>query len=335
MEKHLVKLFSAGLMTIGSAGFGLPIPRGAISRSPELLDMIVRQEKIGHLKRLILNLAADLKNQITKDKYDPEIVRHHVKTIPLMLEKYRPEAVDIRIAIEAYASAKSDPSSDPNHSVRTLVGQTVSGATVEGLLIEHSLGTALITDILEALFTDLIKHQDDIISLRPLFIEFHSSIQIDQGIAAMNEGAKTNRTKPLWTAVEAFELAQQIQAEDMIPESWAKLQNDKGAAIGMIAERSGDPIKLRQAIDMLSTAAEIWNREHEPLQWAETETNLGNAGWLLGLMENQPELLRTSFRRLESAHAVYADQGFDNQAKAIHGNLERMLTMIREERKIA
>ena len=335
MEKHLVKLFSAGLMTIGSAGFGLPIPRGAITRSPELLDMIVRRGKIGHLKPLILNLAADLKNQITTHNYTTELISHHVKTIPLMLEKYRPEAVEIRNAIEAYTSAKSDPSSDANRPVRTLVGQTVSGATVEGLLIEHTLGTALITDILETLFSDLIKHQNDIISLRPIFIEYHSNVQIDHAIAAMNEGAKTNRTKPLWTAVEAIELAQQIQAEDMIPESWAKLQNDKGAAIGMIAERSGDPIKLRQAIDMLTTAAAIWNREHDPLQWAETETNLGNAGWLLGLMENQPELLRTSFRRLESAHAIYADEGFDNQAKAIHGNLERMLTMIRTERKIA
>jgi len=335
VEKDLLKLFSAGLMTIGSAGFGLPIPRGTITRSPELLDIIARKGKLSPLKPRILNLAAELKRQIAEHAHEPADIAHHVKAIPIIIEHHRPDAVEIRTAIETYSLSKRDTPAELKRPVRALVGQTISRATVDGYLIEHTLGATLITDILEALFIDLIEHKDDITNLRPIFIEFHSNAQIDEGIAALEAGVDTNRTTPLWTAVEAFELAQQIQAEDMVPENWAKLQNDKGAAIGMIAERSGDPIKLRQAMDMLSTAADIWNRELEPLSWAETETNLGNAGWLLGLMENQPELLRTSFRRLEAAHAVYADEGFDDQARLIHGNLERMLVMIRSERKIA
>jgi len=335
VEKDLLNLFSAGLMTIGSAGFGLPIPRGTITRSRELLDIIAREGELAPIKPIILNLAAELKRQINEHQHEADVVTHHVAAIPVIVEKHRPDAGEIRAAIETYSLSKKDAPADLKRPVRALVGQTVSRATVDGYLIEHTLGATLITDILEALFTDLIEHKDNLTALRPIFIEFHSNTQINEGISALEASVDSNRTTPLWTAVEAFELAQQIQAEDMVPENWAKLQNDKGAAIGMIAERSGDPIKLRQAMDMFAAAADIWNRDQEPLSWAETESNLGNAGWLLGLMENQPELLRTSFRRLEAAHAVYADEGFDHEAKLIHSNLERMLTMIRTERKTA
>ena len=335
MEKDLVKLFSAGLMTIGSAGFSLPIPRGAITKSPELLNMISAKGKIAPLKPIILNLAANLKKQISAHGQNADLIQHHATTIPLILERHPPATHEVRTAIDAFSSSRHDPSINNNQPIEIIVAKIIAEATAAGLLVKHSVGAALIGEILHTLLTDLIAHQNNLIMLRPIFIEYHSKAQIKHGINALKRGSETHRTTPLWSAVEAFELAQQIQAEDMVPENWAKLQNDKGAAIGMIAERSRDPIKLRQAMDMLSTAADIWNRERDPLKWAETETNLGNAGWLLGLMENKPELLRSSFRRLEAAHAVYADEGFDQQAKVIHKNLERMLTMIRLERQSA
>jgi len=335
LEKELVKFFNAGLMTIGSATFGLPLPPAALNTGTDLIDLIAQRGETGHIKPVLLGLAEDLRREIANRHIAVATIAHHARRLPEVINDHRPEAAEIRAANETFAVVMPDSSDKARSTVDTLVAPIISAATDSGSLSNLGLDETLSTRMLEILITHILKRQDCLAPLHAAFVEYHSSAQTDHGLSSLKDGAQSHGTKKLWSAVKALERAQQIQAEDMVSNIWAKLQNDKGAAIGMIGERSGDPIKLRQAMDILSAAANIWDKDEAPTSWAETEVNLGNAGWLLGLMENRPELLRTSFRKLEAAHAVYADEGFDDEAQIIHNNLERMLVMIRTEKKIA
>lgn len=335
MEKELLKLFNAGLITVGSAGHGLPIPAGAIRACDDLADFIAARGEAEHFKPALLELAADIKRELSNRTASAEDLIHHLRKLPELIDALRPDPVAVRSAIETFSSKKSKFPDRESTPVPLLVHSILSRAEKSRELEKLGLDTSLSGRILAALFANLLTNHIHISALRGAFVEYHTDAQIRLAVGTLTHAAEVRGTKEFWVAIEALELAQQIQAEDMVPENWAKIQNDKGAAIGMIGERLGDPIKLRQAMDMLATAADIWDRETTPDRWAETEVNLGNAGWLLGLIENRPDLLRTSFRKLEAAHAAYEDIGFDEQAKIIHANLERMLIMIREEKKIA
>ncbi len=296
LERDLVKFFGAGLNLIGSALLNLTMPSGRTHPCTDLIERIADDGKARHVKPLLHDFVRDLKHEMAEGSISPDMIARHARDLPGLIESHPPGADDIRAATDPHGQAGSTSMHGGVPTARTLAEQLIDSAREDGSLEAAALSPELSRRMLSALFGHLLKSRGRIALLRESYIKYHSDAQTEFGLRALERGREKGNMKDLMAAVEALEFAQHIQTENMVPENWAKLQNDKGAALGIIGEHTGDPIKLRQAIDVLKAAADICKKDDHPDLWVETQN------------ENE------------------------ERAALIHANLEHMLLMIRAEK---
>jgi tetratricopeptide (TPR) repeat protein len=136
----------------------------------------------------------------------------------------------------------------------------------------------------------------------------------------------------LGESVAAFRQALQVYTREHLPQDWAMTQNNLGAALSLLGDRTGgaEGAKLlAEAVAAYRQALLVRTHEHLPQQWAMTQNNLGNAlssqGDRTGGAEGA-KLLAESAAAYRQALQVYTRDHLPQQWATTQNNLGTALS---------
>ncbi|MBR1129498.1 hypothetical protein [Bradyrhizobium iriomotense] len=111
-----------------------------------------------------------------------------------------------------------------------------------------------------------------------------SFIYLRQGTDALSElGQRFGDANALSELVNIMQHATDTYVRNSWPSEWSAAKNDMGAALWLLARKSGSTADLEKAREALKDALLERDRQTKPMEWAATQVNLG--GLLLDLAE--------------------------------------------------
>ena len=89
-------------------------------------------------------------------------------------------------------------------------------------------------------------------------------------------------------AVQALRSALEVYTQAALPQDWAQIQNNLGAALMREAERGGDKALALagQAEQAFRNTLQVYTQAALPQDWARSQNNIGSALWLEGLVSS-------------------------------------------------
>ncbi len=117
--------------------------------------------------------------------------------------------------------------------------------------------------------------------------------------ALQQHGDERGDNSALSTAIARYRDA--LPSHDRHPALWARVQNNLGNTLSILARREGNGALLRQAADAYSNALLEYTRDRAPLDWALTQNNLGATLSTLGEREDDSVLLRQAVDAYKNA----------------------------------
>ena len=74
-------------------------------------------------------------------------------------------------------------------------------------------------------------------------------------------GEQRKGPRTLEQAVAAYHSALSVRERDSLPADWAMTQNDLGAALKVLGERTNDPLALGRAMAAFRETLKVWHRQ--------------------------------------------------------------------------
>jgi hypothetical protein len=110
-------------------------------------------------------------------------------------------------------------------------------------------------------------------------------------------------------AVQAFRLALTVRTRDLLPQQWARTQNNLGGALASLGERQGGAEGARhldEAVQAYRLALTVRTHDVLPQQWAGTQNNLGTTLQIQIRLDGFPKGLE-QIARLSQAEGIRDD----------------------------
>ena len=106
-------------------------------------------------------------------------------------------------------------------------------------------------------------------------------------------------------AIQSYQLALTKLVAEEVPQTYAMIQNNLGAAYGDLARHQDSAENLEQSIRAYEEALRYRRAENEPMKYASTQNNLGTAYWNLAQHQSPVANLRAAIASYAEALSYY------------------------------
>jgi tetratricopeptide (TPR) repeat protein len=122
-------------------------------------------------------------------------------------------------------------------------------------------------------------------------------------------------------AIRAYQLALTKLVAEEVPQTYAMIQNNLGAAYGDLARHQDSAENLEQSIRAYEEALRYRRADSEPIKYASTQNNLGTAHWNLAQHQSPVQNLRGAIAAYSEALTYYNTQSEPLNWAMIQNNL--------------
>ena len=134
-------------------------------------------------------------------------------------------------------------------------------------------------------------------------------------------GSTEHTLSYLEKGIQAYQLALTKLTAEEVPQTYAMIQNNLGAAYGDLARYKEPADSLEQSIRAYEEALRYRRAESEPLKYASTQNNLGTAYWNLAQHQSSVQNLRAAIASYAEALTYYDTKSDPMSWAMIQNNL--------------
>jgi tetratricopeptide (TPR) repeat protein len=134
-------------------------------------------------------------------------------------------------------------------------------------------------------------------------------------------GSTEHTLSYLEKGIQAYQLALTKLTAEEVPQTYAMIQNNLGAAYGDLARYKEPADSLEQSIRAYEEALRYRRAESEPLKYASTQNNLGTAYWNLAQHQSSVQNLRAAIASYAEAITYYDTKSDPMSWAMIQNNL--------------